>query len=57
MIGFTLSHNPAGGKIRVAINGKTVKFDGNETMNLYEPVQTILANHFSEPVGLKKGCK
>jgi hypothetical protein len=54
-VGLTLSHNPDGGIISVAINGKLMKFDGNETMNLYEPIQSILANHFSEPVGLKKG--
>jgi hypothetical protein len=32
-----------------------VKFDGEETVNTYEPFQTILANHFSEPVSLKEG--
>jgi hypothetical protein len=56
VIGFTLSHNPDGGKIRIAINGKAVKFDGKEVMDLFEPVQTILANHFSETVGLRKGA-
>jgi hypothetical protein len=55
IIGLTLSHNPDGGTIAVAINGKKVKFDGNASINLYEPVQTILANHFSEQTALKKG--
>jgi len=54
-IGLTLSHNPVGGTIAVAINGKKVKFDGNPSICLYEPVQTILANHFSEQTALKKG--
>ena len=54
-IGLTLSHNPDGGTVSFAINGKPVKFDGNETVNLFEPFQSILTNHFSEPVGLNKG--
>jgi hypothetical protein len=54
-IGFTLSHNPEGGEISVAVNGKAVKVDGNETVALFEPVQTILVNHFSREVSLKKG--
>lgn len=55
IIGFTLSHNPGGGTISVTLNGKPLKFDGKDTMNLFEHFQTILANHFSEPIGLKKG--
>jgi len=54
-IGLTLSHNPDGGTISFIINGKPVNFDGNETVKLFEPFQTILANHFSESIGLKKG--
>ena len=55
IIGLTLAHNPEGGTIAVAVNGMRVKFDGNETINLSGPFQSILANHFSEPVGLRKG--
>ena len=55
ILGLTLSHNPCGGTIAVAINGNCVRFNGNDTINLSEPFQSILANHFSEPVGLKKG--
>ena len=55
IIGLTLSHNPYGGTIAVSVNGNRVKFDGNETISLSEPHQSILANHFSEPVELKKG--
>ena len=55
ILGLTLSNNPAGGTISVSINGKPVKFDGKDTMNLYERFQTTLVNHLSEPVGLKKG--
>jgi hypothetical protein len=56
VIGFTLSHNPAGGAISVAINGKAVKFGGKDTLSLFEPVQTILDNHLSEPFTLEKGA-
>ena len=52
---LTLSHNPEGGTVAFTVNGKEVNFDGEETVNTFEPFQTILANHFSEPVGLKKG--
>ena len=54
-IGFTLSHGPEGGTISFMINGNPVKFDGNEAVKLFEPFQTILANHFSESIALKKG--
>ena len=54
-IGVTLSHNPEGGTVAFTVNGKKINFDGKETVNTFEPFQTILANHFSEPVGLKKG--
>ena len=55
IIGLTLLHNPSGGAIAIAINGKSVKFDGNDTIKLFEPFQTMLANHFSTPLELKKG--
>ena len=54
-IGFTLSHSPEGSTVALILNRKPVKFDGNETVNTFEPFQTILANHFSEPVRLEKG--
>jgi hypothetical protein len=54
-IGLTLSHNPEGGTVAFEINGKMVNFDRKETVNTFEPFQTILANHFSEPVRLKNG--
>ncbi len=54
-IGLTLAHNPEGGEISASVNGKSVKFDGNETVNTYEPFQTKLVNHFSREVFLKKG--
>jgi hypothetical protein len=54
-LGLTLSHNREGGKVAFAVNGKKITFDGEETVNTNEPFQTILANHFSEPVNLKKG--
>ena len=54
-IGLTLSHNPEGGTVAFALNGNRINFGGKETVNTYEPFQTILANHFSEPVSLKKG--
>lgn len=55
VVGFTLSHNPEGGVMAFMLNGRPVKVDGNETVNTFEPFQTILANHFSEQVRLKKG--
>jgi hypothetical protein len=55
IIGLTLSHNLDGGIITVSVNGKKVRLDGNQSINLYEPVQSILANHFSEPTALKNG--
>jgi len=54
-VGLTLSHNPEGGKIKFLINGNPVKFDDNQETDLFEPVQTTLVNHFSEPVKLKQG--
>ncbi len=54
-IGFTLAHSPQGGKISVLLNGKPVKIDGHHSVDLIEPNQRILANHFSEPVQLNKG--
>ena len=54
-IGLTLSHNPEGGTVAFTINGKRLNFDGQETVNTLEPFQTILVNHFSEPVGLNQG--
>jgi hypothetical protein len=54
-LGLTLAHSPDGAEISVKVNGIAVKFDGNETINLMEPVQTILANHFSGKLSLKKG--
>jgi hypothetical protein len=55
MLGLTLSHNPDGGNIIVSLNGQYLRFDGNEFINLYEPAQTSLVNHFSDTVTLKKG--
>ncbi len=54
-IGFTMAHCPDGGKVSFLVNGKPVKFDGKEILNLYEPNLTILANHFSESISLNKG--
>ncbi len=54
-IGFTLAHCPSGGKISVLINGKPVKVDGNQTVDLLEPNHRTLVNHFSEPVRIIQG--
>lgn len=54
-IGFTLAHSPNGGTMAIFINGMPVKFDGKETVNLFEPNQQILENHFSESIQLLKG--
>ncbi len=55
ILGLTLLHNPSGCAIAIAVNGKSVKFDGKDTINLFEPSQTLLANHFSTPLEIKKG--
>ena len=54
-IGFTLAHCPQGGNISILLNGKPVKVDDHQTVDLFEPNQQILSNHFSEAVQLKKG--
>jgi hypothetical protein len=54
-IGFTLAHGPRGGKISIMVNGKPIKVDNHQTVDLFEPNQWILANHFSEPVRMNKG--
>jgi hypothetical protein len=56
ILGLTLAHSPDGGNILISVNGKYVRFDGNEFISLYEPVQTTLGNHFSEPLVLLKGA-
>jgi hypothetical protein len=52
---LTLAHGPDGGKIVIFLNGKAVKFGGNETINLFEADHQLLDNHFSESVMLNKG--
>ena len=54
-IGFTMVHSPRGGEVSVSVNGKKVKFDGRESIILYEPVQQLLRNHFSESINLDEG--
>jgi hypothetical protein len=54
-VGFTLAHGPSGGKISVLINGKPIKVDGNQTVDLLEPNHRTLVNHFSEPVRIIQG--
>lgn len=56
VLGFTLAHEPEGGIISVFLNGSQVLFDGRNKTDLFEPVQTTLVNHFSEPVKLKEGA-
>jgi len=54
-IGLTLSHCPAGGTIAFILNGKPLKFDNKPEINLELKNRTVLDNHFSELVDLKKG--
>ncbi len=54
-IGFTLRHDPSGGTMVVQLNGKPVKIDGKAEIQLNEPHQTFLANHFTEKVNLIEG--
>ena len=55
-IGLTLAHRPDGGSISFLLNGKPVKFDNLQNLSLYMPLRTVLDNHFSEQVTLKKGA-
>jgi hypothetical protein len=54
-IGLTMAHSPEGGTVSLALNGKSVKFDQQEIIDLSMPERTVLRNHFSEPVDLFKG--
>jgi hypothetical protein len=54
-IGLTMAHSPEGGTVSLALNGKSVKFDQHEIIDLSMPERTVLRNHFSEPVDLFKG--
>jgi hypothetical protein len=54
-IGLTLASCPEGGKFSVLVNGKHVQFDGKDTINLFQPNQQILGNHFSQSLPLNKG--
>jgi hypothetical protein len=54
-IGFTLAHSPEGGKVLFLLNGKPIKIDNMETINLHISGRTVLDNHFSQLIDLKKG--
>ena len=54
-IGFTLAHMPDGGEISIFLNGEILKFNDREKIDLYEPYQTLLRNHMSKSISLKKG--
>ena len=55
VLGMTLMHYPSGGTFAVMLNGKYIAFNGNDYLNLYEPYQSTLINHFSGQVTLIKG--
>jgi hypothetical protein len=54
-LGFTLEHCPDGGSITLSVNGKKVKLDGKDTLDLGTPWYTVLENHRSEKVALYPG--
>jgi hypothetical protein len=54
-IGFTLAHGPEGGLLSARLNGRPVKFDGKEEIELLDPDRMVLDNHLSEPVQLREG--
>jgi hypothetical protein len=54
-IGFTLAHSPQGGLLSARLNGRPVKFDGKEEIELLDPDRMVLDNHLSEPVQLREG--
>lgn len=54
-IGFTLLHGPDCGSFSMMINGKKIKINGREILDLYMPYQKVLDNHFTEKFQMKKG--
>ncbi|HUX94201.1 MAG TPA: glycoside hydrolase family 172 protein [Bacteroidales bacterium] len=54
-IGFTFRHDPAGGIISIYLNGRPVKIDNRTEISLFDEHRTMLANHFTEKVDLKRG--
>ncbi len=54
-IGFTFRHDKNSGIVSIYLNGRLIKIDGKTEISLFEPHQTILSNHFTEKIDLKKG--
>ena len=54
-IGFTFRHNPEGGMISIYLNGRQIKIDNNSEISLFDAHRTLLVNHFTEKIDLKKG--
>ena len=50
-----MAHSPDGGIVSIVVNGRPVKFDGKETLDLYQPDRQVLKNHFSESLTLIRG--
>ncbi len=55
ILGFTFRHMPGGGKVSLLLNGIRIKADGKDEIDLYEPVQTLLVNHFTGKINMQKG--
>lgn len=51
---ITFGKLPDGGEVSVYMNGKLVKFNGKEVIDLSEPHHQVLRNYTSEPLGLKE---
>jgi hypothetical protein len=54
-LGFTFRHGPGGGKVFLLLNGNKIKADGKDEIDLNEPVQTVLVNHFTGKINMRKG--
>lgn len=54
-LGFTLENCPDCGSIRLLVNGRAVKIDGKDTLNLATSGYKALENHFSDNVTLVSG--
>lgn len=54
-IGITVAHHEGAGSIAFTFNGKYIKFDNSDSLNLFKPHIHQLRNHFSEPVDIRNG--
>ncbi|MCU0408368.1 MAG: DUF2961 domain-containing protein, partial [Bacteroidales bacterium] len=54
-IGLTLAHSPTGAIVSFSFNGEKLKFDDKDSLITFMSSRTVLDNHFSSKILLKKG--